>query len=46
MIIKFRLVKGGGKYYWEKSLPQSSILVTGPLLIYDNEEQELRSKCV
>ncbi|MDZ7897271.1 MAG: phosphodiester glycosidase family protein [Arcicella sp.] len=39
---KVQIVKGGGKYYWEKSLPQSSILVTGPLLIYDNEEQELR----
>jgi exopolysaccharide biosynthesis protein len=39
---KVQIVKGGEKYYWEKSLPQSSILVTGPLLIYNNEEQELR----
>lgn len=39
---KVEIVKGGEKHYWEKSLPQSSILVTGPLLIYKNEEQELR----
>jgi exopolysaccharide biosynthesis protein len=39
---KIQIVKGGEKHYWEKSLPQSSILVTGPLLIYNNEEQELR----
>jgi exopolysaccharide biosynthesis protein len=39
---KVQIVKGGEKHYWEKSLPQSSILVTGPLLIYNNEEQELR----
>ena len=39
---KVRIVKGGGKAYWEKSLPQSNVLVTGPLLLFDNEEQELR----
>jgi exopolysaccharide biosynthesis protein len=39
---KVQIVKGGEKHYWEKSLPQSSVLVTGPLLIYNNEEQELR----
>jgi exopolysaccharide biosynthesis protein len=39
---KVEIVKGGGKVYWEKSMPQSSILVTGPLLLFDNEEQELR----
>jgi exopolysaccharide biosynthesis protein len=39
----FKIVKGGTKLYWEKSLPQSSVLVTGPLLIYNNEEQELRN---
>lgn len=37
----FKIVKGGSKLYWEKSLSQSSILVTGPLLLYKNEEQEL-----
>lgn len=35
-------MKGSGKAYWEKSLPQSSILVTGPLLIFDNAEQGLK----
>jgi exopolysaccharide biosynthesis protein len=39
---KVEILKGGGKAYWEKSMPQSSILVTGPLLLFDNEEQELR----
>jgi exopolysaccharide biosynthesis protein len=39
---KIEIVKGGEKHYWEKSLPQQSILVTGPLLIHNNEEQELR----
>lgn len=39
---EFRIVKGGSKLYWEKSLPQKNVLVTGPLLIYNNEEQELR----
>ena len=39
----FKIVKGGAKLYWEKSLPQSTILVTGPLLIYNNEEQELKN---
>jgi exopolysaccharide biosynthesis protein len=39
---KIQIVKGGEKHYWEKSLPQSSVLVTGPLLINNNEEQELR----
>ncbi len=39
---KVEIVKGGGKAYWEKSIQQSSILVTGPLLLFDNEEQELR----
>ena len=39
---KVEIVKGGGKPYWEKSMPQSSILVTGPLLLFGNEEQELR----
>jgi exopolysaccharide biosynthesis protein len=39
---KIEIVKGGEKYYWEKSLPQLNILVTGPLLIHNNEEQELR----
>jgi len=38
-----KIVKGGSTLYWEKSLPQNSILVTGPLLIYNNEEQELRT---
>jgi exopolysaccharide biosynthesis protein len=40
---KIEIVKGGEKHYWEKSLPQQSILVTGPLLIHNNEEQELRT---
>jgi exopolysaccharide biosynthesis protein len=39
---KVEILKGGGKAYWEKSMPQSSILVTGPLLLFHNEEQELR----
>ena len=39
----FRIVKGGEKLNWEKSLPQSTVLVTGPLLIYNNEEQELKN---
>jgi exopolysaccharide biosynthesis protein len=39
----FKIVKGGTKLYWEKSLPQASVLVTGPLLMYDNEEQVLRN---
>jgi exopolysaccharide biosynthesis protein len=39
---KVEIVKGGGKAFWEKSMPQSSLLVTGPLLLFDNEEQELR----
>jgi exopolysaccharide biosynthesis protein len=38
-----KIVKGGTKLYWEKSLPQSNVLVTGPLLIYNNEKQELRN---
>ena len=37
----FKIVKGESKLYWEKSLSQSSVLVTGPLLLYKNEEQEL-----
>lgn len=37
-----KIVKGGRRMYWEKSLPQENILVTGPLLIYNNEEQALR----
>ncbi|WP_158279588.1 phosphodiester glycosidase family protein [Arcicella aurantiaca] len=37
-----KIVKGGAKLYWEKSLPENSILVTGPLLIHNNEVQELR----
>lgn len=39
---KVEIVKGNSKAYWEKTMPQSSILVTGPLLLFDNEEQELR----
>lgn len=39
----FKIVKGGTKLYWEKSLPQANILVTGPLLLFNNEEQELRN---
>lgn len=39
---KVDILKGSGKAYWEKSLPQSSILVTGPLLLFSNEEQELK----
>jgi exopolysaccharide biosynthesis protein len=39
----FKIVKGEKKLYWEKSLPQPNILVTGPLLIYNDEEQELRN---
>ena len=39
----FKIVKGGAKLYWEKSLPQESVLVTGPLLMYNNEEQELKN---
>jgi exopolysaccharide biosynthesis protein len=39
---QLKIVKGGEKLYWEKSLPQSNVLVTGPLLMYNNEEQELR----
>ncbi len=39
----FKIIKGGSKLYWEKSLPQKNVLVTGPLLIYNNEEQELRN---
>lgn len=38
-----KIVKGGTKLYWEKSLPQSNVLVTGPLLIYNNAEEELRN---
>ena len=37
-----KIVKGGTKLYWEKSLLENNILVTGPLLIHNNEEQELR----
>ena len=36
-------MKGSGKANWEKSLPQSSVLVTGPLLLFNNEVQELRA---
>ena len=39
----FKIVKGGTKLYWEKSLPQATVLVTGPLLIFNNEEQELKN---
>lgn len=39
----FKIVKGGAKLYWEKSLPQSNVLVTGPLLLFSNEEQELKN---
>lgn len=39
----FKIVKGTMKLYWEKSLPQANVLVTGPLLIYNDEEQELRN---
>jgi exopolysaccharide biosynthesis protein len=38
----FKIVKGGAKLNWEKSLPQANVLVTGPLLMYNNEEQELK----
>jgi exopolysaccharide biosynthesis protein len=38
----FKIVKGGETLYWEKSLPQKNVLVTGPLLMYDGEEMELR----
>ena len=37
-----KIVKGGRRMYWEKSLPQENVLVTGPLLIFDNEVQALR----
>lgn len=40
---KFEIVKGGAKLYWEKSLPASNVLVTGPLLIFNNVEQGLRN---
>ena len=39
----FRIVKGEPKLHWEKSLPQTSVLVTGPLLLYNDEEQELKN---
>ena len=39
----FRIVKGGTKLHWEKSLLQASVLVTGPLLMFNNEEQKLRN---
>lgn len=39
---KVEIVKGSGKANWEKSLPQSSVLVTGPLLLFNNEKQGLR----
>lgn len=39
----FKIIKGAMKLYWEKSLPQANVLVTGPLLIYNNEDQELRN---
>jgi exopolysaccharide biosynthesis protein len=39
----FKIVKGGAKLYWEKSLPQASVLVTGPLLMFNNEKQVLRN---
>lgn len=38
-----KIIKGAMKLYWEKSLPQANVLVTGPLLIYNNEDQELRN---
>jgi exopolysaccharide biosynthesis protein len=38
----FKIISGGEKHYWEKSLPQKNVLVTGPLLMYDGEEMELR----
>jgi len=38
-----KIVNGGNKINWEKSLPQANVLVTGPLLIYNNEKQELRN---
>ncbi|MES2518374.1 MAG: phosphodiester glycosidase family protein [Bacteroidota bacterium] len=37
-----KIVKGGQNLYWEKSLPSPNVLVTGPLLIYENKEEELR----
>ena len=39
---QLKIISGGEKYYWEKSLPQKNVLVTGPLLLFDNEEMELR----
>ena len=39
---KVEIVKGNSKAYWEKTMPQASILVTGPLLLFENEEQKLR----
>lgn len=39
---KVEIMKGDRKAYWEKSMPQSNILVTGPLLLFNNEDQELR----
>lgn len=39
----FEIIKGGEKLYWEKSLSQGSVLVTGPLLVFNDEEQELKN---
>jgi exopolysaccharide biosynthesis protein len=39
----FEIIKGGTKLYWEKSLPQTNVLVTGPLLLYNNEEEALKN---
>ena len=38
----FKIEKGGANLNWEKSLPQENILVTGPLLMYNNETQRLK----
>ena len=37
-----KVLKGEGKINWEKSLPYTNVLVTGPLLLFDNHEQKLR----
>ena len=38
----FKIIKGGTSLNWEKFLPQESVLVTGPLLRYNNETQQLK----
>lgn len=40
---KVSIVKGGKKLYWERDLTAPNVMVTGPLLLYEGVEENLRN---